>query len=403
MINAQPVYNPLDPDVHANPFPAYTSLRGQGDVVFNELLQAWMVVGYNAIREAFSDPRLSSQRVDALLGRVPQCPLKANDDAVANLRSWLLFQDPPKHTKLRDLVHLAFAPRLVQQLRPKVEALVEEFLKGEAEETDVISTLAGPLPVYVIADLLGLPRGDSTLLKRCSDEIAGLLAQPRPTPEDASQAGAALRELSAYFSELAQQRREDPQDDLITQLVQAKEQEEALSDQEIVSTCTVLLFGGHETTTNLIGNGMLALLNNPAQWARLQEDRSLIPNAVKELLRYDSPVQWITRVATEQVEIAGQAIPAGARVMLVLGSGNRDSRIFAQPDELDVTRAKLRPLSLGHGIHYCLGASLAQLEGEVAFSGLLDKFRQPILAQERLKWRPEMGLRGLEELWVREA
>jgi cytochrome P450 len=397
-------YNPLDPTVHADPYPSYRMLQEQGDVVYNDIMKSWLVVGYDAVKQAFNNPHLSSQRVDALLARVPQCPLHTSERALGNLRSWILFEDPPDHSRLRNLVHLAFTPRLIEQLRPKVEELVDHLLAAQTgPEMDLIAALAGPLPVYVIADLLGIPRDDSELLKRCSDQIARLLAQARPTVDDAAEAGSALNELSDYFLELIEQKRAQPQDDLITRLVQTQEASEVLSDEEIVSTCTVLLFGGHETTTNLIGNGTFALIKNPTQWQELRRNPELIPLAVKELLRYDSPVQWLTRVTKEDVEIAGVTIPAKRPVMLMIGAANRDERIFERADRLEVTRKRGRSLSLGQGIHYCLGAALAQLEGEVALRALLRKYSLPVLARPSVNWRAEIGLRGLKELWIQDG
>jgi hypothetical protein len=313
----------------------------------------------------------------------------------------MLFVDPPDHTRLRTLVNKGFTPRRVQELRPRIEALVTELVDAAAADgrMDLMADLAVPLPIIVIAELLGVPVEDRERLKVWSDHAAMLL-DGTLRDEHLAVAVPSFLELIDYLKDIVEARRKDPQDDLISALVAAQDAEDALDDYEVLGTCALILGAGHETTTNLIGNGMLALLRDRAAFERLGREPGLVPSAVEELLRYDSPVQVTSRMPFEDVEIHGVRIPAGGEVNTLLGSANRDPAQFPDPDRLVLDRADNRHLSFGHGAHFCLGAPLARLEGEIAIRDLVRRFPKLSLEVDDPQRRPGFVLRGCTGLPV---
>lgn len=315
---------------------------------------------------------------------------------------FMLFRHPPVHTRLRGVANLAFTPRKVEKQRAGVEQiaarLASEMRDGE-QPVDLIGQFAYPLPMLVIAEVLGIPREDYRMFRT----LAGDLAAAIDFPVDGLEAFIArvdqsTAELSDYFGHLVTARRADPREDLISTLVHAVSEEGRLSEEELIATCILLLVAGHETTVNLIGNGTLALLRNPEQWAVLRDDPTLARNATEELLRYDAPVQFTTRRVMEDVEIEGRHIPEGSVFHFMLSSGNRDETVFTDPDRLDVRRDVGRIMSFGMGIHFCLGAPLARLEGEIAFATLVREFPNLSLVSEEPRWRPGAIFHGLAEL-----
>ena len=312
----------------------------------------------------------------------------------------MLHQDQPEHTRLRALVSQAFTPRAIEKLRSRVEQTAEQLLDAVAGQPsfDLIAALAYPLPITIIADLMGVPPQDMDRFKDWSNDLA-LSVEPF-LPEDAMErVGGAAEELTEYFEAIIAVRRREPRDDLISELLAAEEEGSKLTHDELIKTLILLLVAGNETTRNLIGNGMLALLSNPDQLQRLWDNPDLLNPAVKELLRYDPPVQLDGRVVRQDVEIDGKHIRAGQLVISLIGAANRDPAVFEQPDVLDIGRKGTSHLSFGRGIHYCLGASLAELEGRIAFKTILRRFRSMRLAGEP-KRREQISLRGVEELWV---
>jgi cytochrome P450 len=309
----------------------------------------------------------------------------------------MLRTDPPDHTRLRSLVSRAFTPRTVQSLRPRIEEIVDEQLDRAqaAGRMELIGDLAYPLPVIVIAEMLGIPTEDRDRFKHWSDEAIRTVGMS--TDEDARRSMKAQRELKAYLEPILAQRRREPREDLISALVAAEEQGDKLTTDEVFSTIILLLVAGNETTTNLIGNGIMALMEAPRQMQLLQDDPSLIEGAIEELLRFDSPVQFTSRHPSEDVEYAGHVLKAHEEVALILAAGNRDPEQFEEPDRLDIGRIDTHHLSFSHGIHYCLGAPLARLEGAVAISALVQRF-----PNMRPAGRPQRGenllLRGFSTL-----
>jgi cytochrome P450 len=310
--------------------------------------------------------------------------------------------DPPDHTRIRKLVNKAFTPRRVAELAPRIRGVVDALLAPlvARDGFDVILDLAAPLPAIVIAELLGVPAEDHRRFKDWSSRLVTLLGNPRPQ-ETLGEFQAAMETLLAYLGGVIAARREQPRDDLISALIHAQEEHDALSDAELLATANLLLVAGHETTTNLIGNGTRALLRHPGELARLRANPALLPSAVEELLRYDSPVQATVRVPTEAVEIGGRTIPKDALVIAGIGAANHDPAVFERPGQLDLGRDPNPHLSFGFGAHFCLGAPLARLEAEIAFGALLERFPRLGLTGEPLRYRPNPVLRGLEALPVR--
>jgi cytochrome P450 len=403
------VGNPFaNPAFLANPYPLYAMLRATSPV-FRPPIPGYegpgaaVLTRYADVEAVLRDPRFSVDRMrahvfQAFSDRFPRQLLEGPD----GFRT-MLMMDPPDHTRLRHLVNRAFTPRRVEErMRPRIEALVDELLAAVRErgEMDVMRDFAEPLPAIVIAELLGVPARDHRQFKQWSSE---LLAEgpARAFEPGAQQRTAALfRRLREYMRGIVTERREAPGEDLISGLIEAQEERDALSEGELISTSLLLLIAGHETTTNLIGNGLLALLRNPDQLERLRREPGLLENAIEELLRFDSPVQATVRIATEDVAIGGAVIPKDAVAVVLLGAANRDPAEFPEPDRLDLARANVRHLSFGLGTHFCLGAGLARLEARTAFRGLLERFPRMRLATENPEYRPNPFLRGLRSLPV---
>lgn len=317
---------------------------------------------------------------------------------------FMLFRDPPDHTRLRSTANLAFTPRRVEAMRPTIAALADSLLDdlvSTEEPRDLIRAFAYPLPIMVISEMLGIPREDFPRFRDWSMVIAAAIDIPPAGIENfAVHADRSASELVAYLTRIVEERRARPRADLISSLIHAETTEGRITTEELISTCILLLVAGHETTVNLITNGMLALLSHPDQWRRLAARTDLARNATEELLRFDSPVQMTDRVAHDDIALGGTVIPRGTNVQLVLGSANRDPRQFADPDRLDFQRDVGRIMSFGQGIHFCLGAALARLEGEIAFGTLVRRASDLRLVSEARRWRPGLALRGLEELLV---
>jgi cytochrome P450 len=313
----------------------------------------------------------------------------------------MLFADPPDHTRLRRLVSRAFTPHRIDGLRPAVEAMVAGYVDDmlDAGDVDVMTALAFPLPVTVIGELVGVPATDRASFQPLVRAATAAL-DPAADPATLHTATAAMDQMRAYFFDLVAQRRRMPADDLLSGLVAAREAGDALSDDEVVATAILLFAAGFETTTNLVGNGLLALLNHPDQLDRWRNDPSLAPSAVEELLRWDSPVQLNMRTALDPAEVAGEPLARGEAVVVLQGGANRDPERFDQPENLDIGRADNAPISFGWGIHHCLGAALARMEGEVVFNALLRHCRTIESRVDEPEWRPTLTLRGLASLPV---
>jgi cytochrome P450 len=401
---ALPLFNPFDPQYVADPHAYYARLRETAPVqraVLPDGQPVWLLTRYADVEAVFADPRMAKDpRTACSAEQLARMPIRPETTRYA--RTNMLSRDPPDHTRLRRLVSKAFTPRMVEQLRPRVQAIADALLDAVADrgEMDVIDEYAFPLPITVIAEMLGIPAADRGRFREWSDAI--LTAIP-PQPANPA-AVAALEGLARYLEARFEERRRAPADDLITGLVQAEEAGDKLGRDELQGMAYVLLVAGYETTANLIGSGVLALLQHPDPLAKLRTDPALMPSAVEELLRFTSPVKTSTvRYATADVSVGGVVIPKGEMVLVIITAANRDPARFPSPDALDLARPDNRHLAFGHGIHYCLGAPLARLEGEIAFGTLLRRMPELRLgvAPEALAWRPNFGLRGLVTLPVR--
>jgi len=399
MSTAEPIFDPRLPEFHANPYPFYHALR-EKDPVHQSPMGFWVLTRYDDVVTSLRDPRYGRDGFAPLIEAT-----YGPETAKGNLPRSMLMRDPPDHTRLRALVNKAFTPRVIEGMRAHIQAVVDRLLDKVqgARSMDVIDDLAYPLPVTVICEMLGVPLDDQDAIKGWSSDIArsldaiGLMADP----DIVARGVAARRNLTEYFRRLLPERRQHPKADLLSLLIAVEEQGDKLNEGELLAMCLLLFIAGHETTVNLIGNGTLALLEHPDQMARFNDDPALIPSAIEELLRYDSPVQWTARITTASVELGGREIPSGSMIIAAIGAANRDPSHFSDPDRLDIARADNRHVSFGFGIHFCLGAPLARVEGQIALGTLLR--RMPDLALQTgatLDWRESSALRGLKGLPV---
>jgi pimeloyl-[acyl-carrier protein] synthase len=389
--------DPFPPEYRADPYPLYDWVR-ENDPVHRAPDGNWVLVRYSDAHSVLRDQRFSNN--PAHLG--PEVLEQMGSSPVRRVGSRLMmFLDPPDHTRLRSLVSQAFTPKVVESLRPRIQALVDELLDAVADrgELDVLADLGYPLPTIVICELLGVPLADRELFKDWSADASRLL-DGYLEPETQTQGLAAAMQLAAYFTDLIEKRRADPGPDLLSALISAEEAGERLTHEELLTTATLLLLAGFETTMNLVGNSMLMLLEHPDELARLRDDPALDRPAVEELLRYEGPVHITARIATTDVDVGGQLIRKGEQAAVVLAAANRDPVQFPDPNRLDVGRADNRHLAFAAGAHYCLGAALARIEARAAIGTLVRRFPDLALVTTEPQWRDHFVIRGLKELRV---
>jgi cytochrome P450 len=389
------VFNPMDPEFVADPYPMYRRLRTE-DPVHHSPLGFWILTRYEDVVAVLRDGRFAKEAIAEFVAK------RLGVDARVGIGISMLDRDPPDHTRLRGLVSKAFTPRVVEGLRPRIQQIVGDLL-DRAEDRhamDLIEDFAYPIPVIVICEMLGVPVEDHERFRGWSLDLArGLDATLfGPQSDVASRASASRGALANYFRELIAERRDTPRGDLLSALIAAEEAGDTLNENELLATCILLLVAGHETTVNLLGNGTLALLRHPDQLRLLRENPGLIGGAVEELLRYDGPVQRSARIPSADALIAGHRIEAGEMVMPFIGAADRDPAQFPDPDRLDLTRADNRHIAFGWGIHFCLGAPLARLEGQIAINALVQRFPKLALATDRPEYRQSLTLRGLKSL-----
>jgi pimeloyl-[acyl-carrier protein] synthase len=392
MIAEVPHDHPLLVQFREDPYPLYRYLHAAAPVQWNDVLGAWTLARYADVVASLTDARFSADRTE-----------HGQPDALEGyeLAKSMLVSDPPDHTRMRALVQKAFTPRMIEQLRPRIISIVRELLDRIAErggQFDLITDLAYPLPVVVIAELLGVPPEDRQIFEEWSALLAASL-DPLVSADLMERVTQARDALHTYLRGIIAERRREPRADLISALVAVEERGDVLSEPELVVMCTLLLIAGHETTVNLIGNGMLALLQHPDQLAQLRESPQLIGTAIEELLRFDSPVQMTGRIVMEPLELGGKAIPAGDFVLPLLGAANRDPAQFPEPDKLDLARSPNAHVAFGRGIHFCLGAPLARAEGQIAIGALVQRFPKLERAGQPVR-RDQITLRGLKSLPV---
>jgi cytochrome P450 len=399
-MRARVLYAPVTKRYFADPYPMYERLRRRDPVHRSYVAGGWVLSRYSDVETVLRDPRYSAdERNFFLFDRIWRRRAKYRPDPEAEYRPSMLRLDGADHSRLRGLVNKAFTPRAVEKLRPRIEAIVAERIDAAlgAGRFDAIGGLATPLPVTVIAEMLGIPEKDFGRFKAWSEDVVRILGLA--DGEDVRRARFAERDLAEYIDALARERRREPGDDLLSALVMAEDEGDKLSFEELVGTCILLLVAGNETTTNLIGNGLHALLRDPEAWRALCDDPDLAAEAVDEVLRYDAPVQLTSRFVVEEESFRGRRFKPRQQIVLLLGAANRDPERFPNPDRLLLDRAESRHMAFSQGQHFCLGAPLARLEAQVAFAALAR--RCPSLHVDpgaKLEWRRHTLLRGLHAL-----
>lgn len=397
-------FDPLAPQVLANPYPFYKWLRdhdplhwgmgGSGEKEYGDADGCWYVTRYDDAVMALKDARFGREIDKVLPERVT---LPQDSKAAAIIREWMVLRDPPWHTYLRGLVNRAFTPQMIERWTPRMQEIVESLLaQVDHNGFDLIREVAVPFPVYVVAEMLGVPAADAPLFSPWTKALAAVI-EFEQSPEVAASGAAAMRELADYLRGIINQRQRQPQDDLISALLTMNRDAPA-SEEVLIGACTQLLFGGNDPVAHLIGNGVLALLQHPAQWAALGNGGEVTTSAVDEVMRYNSSVQMTFRYALTDVEWKGKNIRTGDLLAIVFGAANRDEAQFLAPDVLDLNRSPNRHLSLGQGIHYCLGAALARTEGRVVLGALRRAMPTLHLNQEQISWQRTVAVRGLTKL-----
>jgi cytochrome P450 len=417
----------LGGDLRADPYPFYAQLRDRDPVHWDDAMGFWMLARHKDISAVYADERFSrAQGLAHGLDRLPEAARARAEPLYQSFSKTMFYADPPYHTHLRGLVNSAFTPHRVARLRPYIQRLADHLLEPlrAREQIDLIRDFAYPLPVMVIAELLGLPAGEREKFKAWSDDVFAILGTVRQSPELMERARQSLAEMTEFITRLSAERRQDPRDDLLSGLLSVTAEDGAacphihaagdprgdsgqpphahahggLTQDELVANINILLSTGHETTTHLIGNGLLALLQHPEQLELLRAHPELMDASIEEMMRFDNPVQITYRAARADVEIGGRTIREGQLVNSIIASGNRDPERFPDPDRFDITRSPGRNLSFGLGIHFCIGASLVRLEAEIAFQSLLRHFPHMQLGDAELDWQDHPVFRGLRSL-----
>jgi cytochrome P450 len=391
-------FQPSDADFLADPFPHYRRLRDEEPAHWSPRLKAWVLTRYEDVKRVCLDTAgMSSDRLRPFFASLPGSEAARMAELIRILTLWMVFRDPPEHTRLRRLAAKVFHVRSINALRPNIEAITAwllDALQGR-ERVDLIADFAGPLPALVVMDMLGVPRSELGRLKRLSDEMALFIGSAREASAKYDRAEAATREMADLFRALIAQRRAAPQHDLLSELVHLDDAGERLSEDELVAMCVLLLFAGHETTTHHIANGLAALLRFPGEMEKLRGQPALAPAAVEELLRYDGPIGAQVRIVQAAQAFHGRTFKPGERVFLMMNAANRDERAYADPDRVDLGRHGVPHLTFGFGAHICLGFPLARLEGQIAIPALLARWRGIEPAAERFEWMDSMVLRGM--------
>ena len=386
----------------ADPSAYFGELRAMRPVFWDRRYRSWIVTSYQHVSAALRDERFSSDRIDPYIRKrlsgADTDPLVRQ--AFEVLSGWMVFKEEPAHNRLRRLCGQAFTPKSIEALRARAASLTEELLDAIAvpSEFDLIASVAAPLPSIIIAEMLGVPIADRAEFEQWTAKVSPLVSTGLDDPTRYGSVADGMDSLVRYFRQLVTRYEAEPADNLISALIRAREQDDALSDAELIATCTLMLFGGHETTANFIANGVLALLRHPDQMALICADKVEMKAVLDEFMRYDGPGKTVVRVAREDFEFHGQQIKAGQRVFLILSVANRDPLAFADADKLRLDRGVVRHVGFGLGTHFCLGAPLAKLETGIAIPAIVKRFPKLELAPGPLKWLPFLGTRGLREL-----
>jgi cytochrome P450 len=398
--SASPLFNPLGRSFVLDPVSTYKRLHDEAPILQTPL-GGWVLTRHADALTVLEHPETSHDPRNSDVFRMMESQNPYGQEF--ERRRSFLFMDPPDHTRLRGLVSKAFTRRVIESLRPRIQQLVDELIDGvhETGSMEVIEDLAYPVPVIIISELLGVPSEDGAVFREWSRELArGLDPEPMIPPDVVQRRIKAATAFREYFTKLIEERRKDPKDDLLSALITAREEGDKLTNDELLSTLILLLIAGHETTVNLIGNGVLSLLRNPDEFYRLQKEPSLARQAVEETLRYDPPVMFTGRVAMGDISLDGMTINKGAQVIVLIGAANRDETVFNDPHRFDITRTPNPHLAFGMGIHFCLGAPLARVEGEIALATVARRLPSMKLESDQLEYRENIVLRGLAALPV---
>jgi cytochrome P450 len=396
-------YRPDDPAFLADPFPLFRRMQDEDPCHWSPRLKAWVLTRYEDVRRVCVDREMSSDRLRPFFAALPPPEAQRIADIVRYLSLWMVFRDPPEHTRLRRLTSKVFHVKSMHAMRPRIEDLMRRLFEtiGAQREFDFIGEFAGPLPALVIMDMLGVPPSELARVKRLSDDMALFIGSSRMASDKYDIAQAATREMAQYFRDMIADRRRQANADLLSELVHLEDEGERLSDDELVATCILLLFAGHETTTNHIANGLHALMHFPGQADRLRAEPALAAAAVEELLRYDGPNGAQVRIVQQEQVLHGKTLKPGERVFILLNAANRDPRVYADPDRVEFGRDGPPHLAFGFGLHICLGFPLARLEGQLALPAVLSRWRGLELAGARLEWLNSMVFRGMKSMPVR--
>jgi cytochrome P450 len=396
------VFNPADPAVRANPYPILARMRREDPVHWSPQLKAWILTRYDDVKRALGTPDMSPDRLTPFYAKLPEATQSTLAEAMRYLNLWIVFRDPPEHTRVRGLVNKAFLPGTINAFRPEIERITNKLLDRLAlkEEADLVADFTMQLPALVIMGMLGVPDRWLLQIKEWSDAIMLFIGSAQDTPGKYELARRGAHEMAAFFRREIASRRESPRNDLLSLLIAARDERDSLSEDELVATSMLLLFAGHETTTNLLSTASLALMRNPDQRRRFLAQPELAGTAVEEFLRYDAPANAMTRIVRVPHELGGKQLASGDRVFAIINAANRDQTQFDDPDSLDVGRTPNRHLTFGQGIHFCLGAQLARLEARIALPLLFDRFPGLKPAAAAPVWLDALIMRGLKSLPV---
>jgi len=397
------LYDPADPVVRADPYPSYARLRAEEPVHWHSELRCWFVTRYEDVASALSGPSMSPDRLTPFYAALPSQTQSTLAEMMRYLNLWIIFRDPPDHTRLRGLVNKAFLPGTILGFKPKMEAIIDRLLNDLAKksETDLIADFTMPLPALVIMSMMGVPEDQLHEVKAWSDDIMLFIGTARATHDKYARARRGAVEMAALFRHEIEKRRADPSNDLLSGLIAARDEQDRLTEDELVATAMLLLFAGHETTTNLLSTAMLTMMRNPEQRARLADNPEIASAAVEEFLRYEAPTNAMGRIVRTTHEVRGVTLKEGDRLFAVINAANRDETQFLEADKVDLGRQPNRHLTFGLGTHFCLGAQLARLEARLALPALIDRFPNMSAGSSPPVWLDSLVMRGLKSLPVR--
>jgi cytochrome P450 len=397
------IYDPAHPSTRADPYPSYTRLRNEEPVHWHSGLNSWLLTRYEDVAAALSGPSMSPDRLTPFYAALPTPAQRTLAEMMRYLNLWIVFRDPPEHTRVRSLVSKAFLPGTILGFKPKIEAIIDDLLNALAKksEADLVADFTMPLPALVIMAMMGVPATHLYDVKAWSDDIMLFIGTARATPDKYARARQGAVEMATLFHDEIKKRRVDPTNDLLSLLIAARDEEDRLSEDELVATAMLLLFAGHETTTNLLSTATLTMMRNPEQRSWLAANPEKVSAAVEEFLRYEAPTNAMGRIVRKTHAVGGTVLKEGDRLFAIINAANRDETQFAEADKVDLGRQPNRHLTFGQGTHFCLGAQLARLEARLALPTLIDRFPKMSTGSSPPEWLDSLVMRGLKSLPVK--